>query len=303
MNGKTVLITGGTGGIGKETAIGIAKLGATVVVTGRDKALGMAAVTEIQRASDNPRIDLMLADLSDQSEIHRLAHDVKANYARLDVLINNLGGLYSRRWLTKDGIEATLAMNHLTPFLLTHLLLDMLVATAPARVVNVTGGMPTMPIDFGNLQAERSFLGLQTYSHAKAVMMAASREFAQRLRGTGVTLNVAYPGAAATAMTAAMTPNMVPWFMRLAWPAFKLFMGNAKPSRAARSSIYLASVPELAGVSGNYYDTNSKLSTWPIAARDASIRERLWQVSEELTGLTDRSIGEPMHQVLALAQS
>lgn len=284
LNGKTVLITGGTGGIGKETAIGLARFGARVIVTGRDQARGAASIAEIKRASGSDHVELLLADLSIQAEIRRLAQEFQAQYPRLDVLINNAGGLYGERWLTKDGIEATLAMNHLGPFLLTHLLLPVLKASTGARVINVTGGMPTMAIDLANLQAEKRFLGLETYSHAKLVMMATSYEFAQRLRGSGVALNVAYPGAAATAMTAAMTPAMVPGWMRLIWPLFGLIMGSAKPERAARSSIYLAASSAVAGVSGNYYNTNSQLAAWPKPVLDAQLRQQLWSISASLTG-------------------
>lgn len=291
MSGKTVLITGGTGGIGKATATGLARMGATVAVVGRDRTRGVAAVEDIKRASGNERIDLLLADLERQAEIRRLADKVSAHYARLDVLINNVGGLYPTRRLTEDGIEATLAVNHLAPFLLTHLLLDLLTASRPARVINVTGGFPGVRLDLANLQAERSYLGLSTYSHAKVVMMVAAYEFAQRLAGTGVTLNVAYPGAAATAMTAGMTPAMVPVWMRLIWPAFGLIMRNARPERnaqperAARSSIYLASSPEVADVSGAYFNTNSRRARWPKAVYDDALRQQIWAVSQELTGL------------------
>lgn len=285
MRGKTVLITGATGGIGKETAIGLAQRGATVVITGRDRARGEAGLAEIKQRSGNTDVALLLADLSRQADIRRLAETFNAQHDRLDVLINNVGGLYSARWLTADGIEATLAMNHLGPFLLTHLLLDQLKRSAPARVINVTGGMPPSKLDLDNLQAEKRFQGLETYSHAKGVMMAVAYEFAQRLTGSGVTLNVAYPGAASTAMTQAMTPDMVPWFMRVLWPIFTRFMGDAPPARAARSSIYLASSPDVANVNGAYYNTNSKPARWPKPAHDAALRQRLWQISAQLTGL------------------
>lgn len=283
MQDKIVLVTGGTGGIGQETALGLAKLGATVIITGRDKNRGEAAVADLKARSGNPLVELMLADLSSQAEVRRLAEEFQARYPRLDVLINNVGGLYHERWLTADGIEATFAMNHLNSFLLTHLLLPTLKASAPARVINVTGGMPDLKIDLDNLQAEKKFLGLQTYSHAKAVMMAASYEFARRLEGTGVTLNVAYPGAAATAMTGAMRPSMMPVFMRLLWPVFKPVMSRLKPERASRSSIYLASTPQVEGANGNYYNTKSQQVSWPKYVYDEALRRRIWEISERLT--------------------
>lgn len=292
MEHKTVLITGGTGGIGQATAVGIAKLGARVVVTGRDRARGEEAVATIKAATGNDRVDLLLADLSRQADVRRLASDVLERYPQLDVLVNNVGLLPPTRQLTADGIEATLAVNHLAPFLLTHLLLPALKAAAPSRVINVTGGFPAR-VALDNLQAETSFRGIDTYSHAKAVMMAVSYEFAQQLQGSGVSLNVAYPGAAATAMTQGMTPAMVPLAMRLAWPLFGLVMGNAKPERAARSSIFLASSPSVAGVSGQYFNTNSKPAPWPADARDDALRQRLWQISEQLTGLAPTTMSIP----------
>jgi NAD(P)-dependent dehydrogenase (short-subunit alcohol dehydrogenase family) len=297
MQGKTVLITGGTGGIGKETAIGLAKLGAHVVVTGRDKARGEAGVADIKRESGNNQVELLLADLSSQAEIGRLAETVMANYQRLDVLINNVGGLYATRWETVDGIEATLAVNVLTPFLLTQLLLPLLQASSPARVINVTGGLTSTKVNLDNLQAEKQFLGLVTYSQAKVVMMAVSYELAIRLQGTGVNLNVAYPGAASTDMSSAMTPEMVPWFLRLIWPVFGLMMGNAKPAKAARSSIYLASSPDVEGISGKYYDTNSTLAKWPKTVLDENARRYIWNLGEKLTGLEWRAVVAD-HQLL-----
>ena len=284
MEDKVVLITGGTGGIGKETAKGLAKLGARVIITGRNEKRGEAAVAEIQQESGNENVGLMTADLSSQTEIRRLADEFEKNNSRLDVLINNVGGLYRKRWLTVDGIEATFAINALAPFLLTRELLPLLRATAPARVMFVTGGMPGR-IDLENLQAEKGHLGLRTYSHAKAAMMALAFEQAWRLEGTGVSANVAYPGAAYTDMTKAMTPDMFPGVMRVLWPVFRFFMGNAKPEKAARSSIYLASSPEVADINGVYFNTNSKKSRWPRDVLDDRKRLSLWETAERLTGL------------------
>ncbi|MBC8162998.1 MAG: SDR family NAD(P)-dependent oxidoreductase, partial [Roseiflexaceae bacterium] len=178
LQGKTVLITGGTGGIGQQTAIGIAKLGAQVVVTGRDKARGEAGVAAIQRASGNPHVTLLLGDLSLQAGVRQVATAFTANHARLDVLINNAGLLETQRRLTSDGIEADFAVNVIAPFLLTHLLRDVLAASRPARVITVSGGMP-QPIDLANLQAERRFVGLPHYSHTKSAMHAMSISFAE----------------------------------------------------------------------------------------------------------------------------
>jgi NAD(P)-dependent dehydrogenase (short-subunit alcohol dehydrogenase family) len=294
MQGKTVLITGGTGGIGRETAIGLAKLGARVVVTGRDAARGEAGVAAIKQASGSEQVELLLADMERRAELRRLADLFMARHQRLDVLINNVGYLGPERRLTADGLEATFAVNVLAPLLLTELLLEPLRAAAPARVINVTGGMPTMALDLSNLQAEKGYLGISTYSHAKLAMMALSYEQARRLAGSGVALNVAYPGAAATAMTLGMTPAMVPLWMRLIWPLFSVLMGNASPARAARSSIYLASSPDAAGVSGAYYDTNSRPAKWPAPVLDEALRRRLWEIS---TGFAGANGGAAPHQL------
>ncbi|NJM07169.1 SDR family NAD(P)-dependent oxidoreductase [Candidatus Gracilibacteria bacterium] len=274
LHDKTVLITGGTGGIGQQTALGLARSGAHVIITGRDRARGEAARTAIIQAGGNPQVDLLLGDLSSQAEVRRLAAAVGARYKRLDVLINNAGLLEATRRLTVDGVEAHFAVNVVAPFLLTQLLFGLLQHSAPARVVNLSGGMPQVQLDRSDLQAERSFRGLSTYSKAKAAMMAMSYEYAQRVAGSGVAINVAYPGGASTAMTGAMTPEMLPPALRLAWPIFRLLMRDDRglsATKAARSSVFLAASPELAGVSGHYYDTNSKRVAWPKAVLDPEI--------------------------------
>jgi NAD(P)-dependent dehydrogenase (short-subunit alcohol dehydrogenase family) len=287
MNNKTVLITGGTGGIGKHTAIGLAKLGARVVVTGRDKQRGESAVKEIQKASGNKDIDLLLGDLSLQAEVRKLAGEVKARYSKLGVFINNAGLLEPKHRLTKDGIEADFAVNVVTPYLLTLELLPLLKASAPSRVINLTGGIPTGKIDLQNLQAEKSFLGLVTYSHAKQIMEAMSLEMSKRLEGSGISVIVAYPGSAGTAMTGAMTPDMLPFAMRLIWPIFKIIMrddGGKSAAKASRSSVFAASSPELAGETGIYLNTNSKRARWSPDILDAGKRKVIWEKLEEMTG-------------------
>jgi NAD(P)-dependent dehydrogenase (short-subunit alcohol dehydrogenase family) len=301
MDGKTVLITGGTGGIGQQTAIGLARLGARVVVTGRDRARGEAGVAEIRRASGNPHVELLLGDLSAQAEVRGLAEQFKVAHTRLDVLINNAGLLEGERRLTADGVEAHLAVNVLAPFLLTRLLLDVLQASRPARVINVTGGFPQR-IQLDNLQGERRFLGLATYSHSKSVMHAMSMTLAEHLAGSGVTLNVCYPGGARTAMTSAMKPDMMPPPLRLLWPLFGLFVredGGKGAVRAARSSIFLASNPVVANISGAYFDTESRQKPFaPKETRDAQVRAAIWAACHELTGLAPLRLpgSEPDHK-------
>ncbi len=237
MKNKTVFITGGTSGIGRETAVGLAQKGAHVVVSGRDQTRGEEGVANIKKRSGSQQVELILADMASFAEVRRMAAEFQERFDRLDVLINNVGYLPKERHLTVDGIEATLAVNHLAPFLLTHELLPLLKASAPSRVINVTGGAPFGGrIDFDNLQAEKSFLALNTYTHAKHVMSAASFEFARRLAGTGVSVNVAYPGSANTHMTHDLQPDMLPWFLRLMWPHLPLWNCAESGERAATSA-------------------------------------------------------------------
>jgi NAD(P)-dependent dehydrogenase (short-subunit alcohol dehydrogenase family) len=284
MKDRLVLITGATDGIGRHTAVRLARLGARILIVGRDPARGRAAVAGISADSGNDAVDLITADLSSQADIRRLAADVLDRHDRLDVLVNNVGGLYTTRWETVDGIEASFAVNALGPFLLTTLLRPALAPARAARVVYVTGGMPGR-LDVTDLQASGDYLGIRAYSHAKTAMMALAYEQARRLAPAGITVNVAYPGAANTPMTRAMTPATVPPFMRVMWPLFKPVMAAAKPERAARSSVYLASDPRLAGVTGRYVNTRSRRARWPKDVLDDTLRRQVWQAAERLTGL------------------
>lgn len=297
MKDRIVLITGGTGGIGKQTAIALARQGANVIVTGRDQARGEAGVLDIQRASGNYEVELLLADLSTQAGVRSLAEQFKRRYPRLDVLINNAGLLSQERQITADGLEADFAVNVIAPFLLTHLLLDVLKASAPARIVNVSGGMSIWgKIDLDNLQAEKSFRGLETYSQTKTVMMALAYEFARRLEGSGVTFNVGFPGAASTAMTQALSPAALPPVMRLTWPVLKsMYMrddGGKSAAKAAQSSVYLAVSPDVEGVSGRYYNTNCKLMDWPKDVLDDGLRLKLWELCADFANVNPIALPE-----------
>ncbi len=284
MKDKVVLITGATSGIGKQTALALAKMGARVVVTGRSKQSGEEAVAEIKAASGNANVELLTGDLSAQKNIHALAEQFKARYERLDVLINNAGLASSKRELTVDGIESNFAVNVVTPFLLTHLLMDSLKASSSPRVVTLMGGDVPAKLDMDNLQSEKSFDGLNTYSQTKLAMMVLMYEFAQREKD--MTINVCYPGQASTNMTRSVTPEMLPGFMRFAFPLFKLMVredGGKSAAKASRSSIYLASSPEVEGVTGKYFDTNCKEAAWSPAVMEADVREKVWTLVERIT--------------------
>ena len=203
MAGKSVLVTGGTGGLGRATATGLAALGARVGITGRDPARAAAAAAGIRAATGNTAVDAFAADLSSQAEVRRLAAQVAGTYPRLDVLVNNVGGCWAHRHVTADGLERTFALNHLAPFLLTSLLLDRLIASAPARVVTISSGIQARGrIDFADLQGEREYSGQRAYSQSKLANVMFTYELARRLEGTGVTATVLHPGVVRTSFGA-----------------------------------------------------------------------------------------------------
>ena len=282
MTGKTVLITGGTGGIGKAAAVRLAALGARVGITGRDRARAEVAAAAIAGASGNPRIDIFVADMSSQAEVRRLAAEVLAAYPRLDVLLNNVGGFWAHRHVTADGLERTFALNHLAPFLLTNLLLDRLIASAPARVVTVSSGAQSMgKIDFDDLMAERTYSGQGAYNDSKLANVMFTYELARRLEGTGVTASALHPGMTSTAFGTEDTARG--WGPLIA--AMRPFM--QRPERGADTPVYLASSPDVEGVSGRYY-AKRKPKRSHESSYDAATTARLWQVSADLVGLPAR---------------
>ncbi len=280
MAGKTVLVTGGTGGIGKATALGLATLGARVAITGRDRARAQAAAADIRTATGNDAVDAYAADLSAQAEVRRLAADMLATYPRLDVLVNNVGGYWAHRHVTGDGLEHTFALNHLAPFLLTNLLWDRLLASAPARVITVSSGAQAMGrIDFDDLQGERNWSGQRAYNQSKLANVMFTYELARRLEGTGVTATVLHPGVVRTAFGAEDPAGWQRLFLPLVRPWLK------SPAQGAETPIYLASSPEVAGVTGRYF-ANRKPKTSNRASYDTEAQARLWRVSADLVGLT-----------------
>jgi|SRR5215207_680364 len=279
LAGKTVLITGGTGGIGLATAQGLARLGARVGIVGRDERRCAAAVEHLATTTGNPAIDSFLTDMSSMAQVRRLAGDVLAAYQRLDVLVNNVGGFWATRHVTADGLEHTFAVNHLAPFLLTELLLDQLKTNAPARIVTVSSGAQMVGrIDFDDLQGERDYSGQRAYNQSKLANVMFSYELARRLDGTGVTANVLHPGVVRTAFG---TQDPARW-QRVLLPVMRPFMKS--PQQGAATSIYLASAPEVEGVTGRYF-ANRKPRKSSRRSYDAAAAERLWQLSERLVGL------------------
>jgi retinol dehydrogenase-14 len=278
MGGKTVLITGGTSGIGKATAVAMAAMGANVVVVGRNQERGGAAVEEIKAQSHNESVELMLADLSVQAEVRRLAEEFLERHDRLDVLVNNAGLVQSKRTETPDGIETTLAINHLAPFLLTNLLLGCLEQSAPSRVITVSSEAQRWgTMNFEDMQSRRKYRGFPVYGMTKLANIMFTYELAERLDGTGVGANCLHPGSVGTNFGQNNRGAMALFFR-----TFKPFMRS--PEQGADTLIWLASSADVDGVSGKYFSDRKEIEAKEVAY-DASIRRRLWEISEELTGL------------------
>jgi NAD(P)-dependent dehydrogenase (short-subunit alcohol dehydrogenase family) len=285
MQGKTALVTGATSGIGRVAAQTLAQRGAHVVIIGRSPEKTSATVAAIQQASGNQAVDGLLADLSRQSQVRRLAEQVRASYPLLDVLINNAGGVFGTRQETEDGLEMTFAVNHLAHFLLTNLLLDNVKAAAQAhggaRIINVASRahMRVPGLNFDDLQSQRDYSGFRVYGASKLANLLFTSELARRLANTGVTTNAMHPGMVHTGFGA----NNRGWYWRLAY----LFINRVgrTPEKGADTITYLATAPEVAGVTGQYFYDRQAIEP-SAAARDPEAARRLWEVSERLTRVT-----------------
>ncbi|MFX1280306.1 MAG: SDR family oxidoreductase [Promethearchaeota archaeon] len=277
MKDKICLITGANSGIGKATAIGLAKMGATIVIACRNKERGEKALKYIKRESNNDLIDLMLVDLSSQKEIRQFVFDFKERYKRLDVLINNAGVNLSKRTLTEDGIETTFAVNYLAQFLLSNLLFDLLKTSAPARIVNVASSVQAKSIYFENVNGEINYSQMKAYSMSKLAVVLFTYEFARRFDGNGVTINCLHPGYVRTNMIRNFRK-----FVKYFFPIISLFVIG--PKRGAKTSIYCASSPDVEGVSGKYFKKR-KVSKSSKASYDKDLAQKLWELSAKLTNL------------------
>ncbi len=275
LRGKHIVVTGASTGIGRETAIGLARLGASVALVARDRAKGDAALAAVRQASTDGSPSLFLADLGSLAQVRRLAGELDAALPRLDVLLNNAGALHATRKASADGLELTFAVNHLAPFLLTSLLLPRLRASAPARVVTVASEAHRLgPLDLDDLQARRGYAALKVYGRSKLANVLFSNELARREAGTGVTSNSLHPGAVATGFGR----NDPGWF-RLLVTIGSPFLTT--PRKGARTSIHVASASELAGVTGRYFKDLREVAPAPFA-RDEAVQRRLWELSERL---------------------
>ncbi len=283
MAGKICLVTGATNGIGRVTALELAHMGANVVIVGRDPARCALTAADLREESDNPDVDFLVADLSSQEDIRRLADEFKERHQRLDVLVNNAGAIHMSRRKSVDGIEMTFALNHLSYFLLTNLLLDVLSASAPARVVNVASVVhEKAKIDLFDIHAPRHYSGFRAYSRSKLCNLLFTYELARRLEGTGVTANALHPGLVATNI---LTNNgILGRFLNM-----MLGVRGISVEAGALTSVYAASSTDLEGVSGKYLD---KKQIVPSSARsfDEAQAAELWELSASLTGIQSETL-------------
>jgi NAD(P)-dependent dehydrogenase (short-subunit alcohol dehydrogenase family) len=268
MKGKTVLVTGSTDGIGKATALGLAQMGANVLLHGRDPEKGHRVREEIARTTGSDQIDLFIADLASQRQVRKLAAEVVERHERLHVLINNAGTFQAERRLTEDGLETSFAVNYLAPFLLTYELLRLLEKSSPSRIINVASiAHLNAKVDWNNLQGERWYDGFEAYALSKLGIVLLTYELAERLKGSAVTANCLHPGVIKTKLLRA---------------GFGDYPGSP-PEKGARTSIYLASSPDVKGISGEYFVECRPAKSSPLSY-NRDLQELFWKLAETLTG-------------------
>ena len=277
MNGKTVLITGASSGIGLETARGLARNGAEVIMVCRDPLRGAMAAESVGVTASGARPVVITAELSSQESIIRLADEVRARFRHIDVLVNNAGAVFPRRSETVDGIECTLAVNHLAAFLLTHLLMELVLAAPAGRIVTVGSASYASQLDFENLQSEKGHQFFSAYLRTKLANILFAFELARRLENTPVTSNCVSPPPSRTRFGDNLT-GAAAWFP-LVIKRIPLLLGSA--AAGARVSIHLAASAEVAGVSGRFFMNGRAKPTKPVT-RDREIAARLWKLSERL---------------------
>ncbi|MEM7030795.1 MAG: SDR family oxidoreductase [Chloroflexota bacterium] len=281
MQDKTVIVTGATAGIGKVTALEIARMGATVTIVGRSETKCKDIVQMVQRETNNQRVDYLLADLSSIAQTKAVAAQILDKHERLDVLVNNVGAIFMDRGETEDGFENTFALNHLVGyFLLTHLLLDRIKASAPARIVSVSSSAHFQGVlNFDDLGAKAKYGGIRQYAASKLMNVAFTYELARRLEGTDVTATALHPGVVATNF--GLTNNRKWWAKPLRWVFDRMSISEAD---GAKTSIYLATSPEVEGVTGKYFDDCKDVRSLD-ASYDQQTQQKLWAESERLLGL------------------
>ena len=266
MENKTVLVTGGTDGIGRETALQLARMGARVLVHGRDKEKGTQVLNDINRDTCKEKVSLYLADFSSLADVKRMAEDIKREQTELHLLVNNAGNFYKERLLSADNIEMTMAVNHFAPFLLTLLLLDLLEASAPARIVNVASSAHKLirSVDFENLQGGTNYDGFTAYSLSKLGNVLFTQSLADKLAGTDVTVNALHPGVVNT---------------KLLRKSYHLDGMSVK--EGAQTSVFLASSLVVDGISGKYYKNMQECQASDLS-QDKILQDAFWKLSEEM---------------------
>ncbi|WP_462319780.1 SDR family NAD(P)-dependent oxidoreductase [Halochromatium sp.] len=282
LTDKTALVTGANSGLGKAVSRALAARGARVLLGARDPERGEAAVAELRAATGNDQLELLTADLKSQAQVRKLASEVSEKAPALDFLVNNAGTAFPKRCLTEDGIECTLAVNHLAPFLLTNLLLDQLKAAAPSRIVNV-GTRINYSMELGDLNWEgRSFRMMRAYVESKLGMLHFTRQLAKRIDGTGVTVNCVFPGVFKSNL------GGTDGAQGLFWKAVSLLVGwaLAQPEQAAERVMYLLESPEVTEVSGEYFG-DCRIISMPAQVRDPAANARVWEISERLANLDE----------------
>jgi NAD(P)-dependent dehydrogenase (short-subunit alcohol dehydrogenase family) len=285
MDGKTCIVTGATSGIGNATALELARRGAAVVLICRNRPKAEIVARDIRARTRNPRIDLLLADLSSQQQVRAVAAEFTRKYHRLDVLINNAGAMFPERSESVDGIEMTLAVNHLAPFLLTNLLLDTMKRAGAARVINVNSDAHEHGrIDFADLQMRRRYgrgVGMRAYGNAKLANLLTLYELSRRLEGTRITVNALHPGYVATNIVPLETATGPVRLLKPFWGIAKHFI--LTPEKGAATSLYLAASPQVAGASGKYLERCRPVAS-SRTSYDRDLQRRMWEASERLTG-------------------
>ena len=281
MRGKVCVVTGANSGIGKETALSLAHVGATVVLVCRSESRGAAALHDIASQTGNDAVSLLLADFSSQQQVRDLAASILEQFDRLDVLVNNAGVTpWERRVTDESGLELIFAVNHLAPFLLTNLLLDSLKASAPARVVTVSSGAHRrVSLNFDDLQNEQRYVPFDVYSQSKLANVYFTYELARRLEGTGVTVNCLHPGVVSTSLFRHLPP-LLGFAVKIARPLL------LTPAQGADTVVYLAAAPDVAEVSGRFFERREAVESSP-ASYNTVAAQRLWEVSEALTAQSD----------------
>jgi len=280
MKDRICVITGATDGIGKAAACSLALQGAKLLLHGRDPEKGIRAVAEVKARSGNPAVEFLQADFSSLAQVRHLAGMLAERAPRIDVLINNAGGIFGKRALSQDGYEMTLAVNHLAPFLLTHLLVEQLKSGGPARIVTTASNAHRRArIPFDDLQSTRGYSPMGVYGMSKLANILFTRALAKRLQGTSVTATAVHPGFCRTGFGRDLQASpIVKGIFRVA----SLFARSAE--KGAETVVYLASSPEVQGASGGYYFDCKPIAP-SAAAQDEAAAERLWQVSEQLVGI------------------